>query len=86
MEIAGFVFRMPEELMIELRQRLQTNVENATGEILDGMNTSLLAEQFGNNAYAMVRDTIQGEFGGQSFSVMIFDRLPLRVKIAISEN
>lgn len=84
MEIAGFVFRMPEELMTELRRRLQTNVENATAEILDGMNTSMLAEQFGNNAYDMVRDTIQGEFGGQSFNVMIFERIPLRVKIAIS--
>ncbi len=84
MEIAGFVFRMPDELMADLRQRLQRNVENATEKILDGIDTEVLAEQFGDNAYKMVQETMEAEFAMQSFTVMIFNRIPIDIRMQVN--
>lgn len=83
MEIAGFVFRMPEELMEQLKAKMQVNVENATGEILDGIDTGLVAEQFGDDIYMMVRETMQSELHGQSYRIMVLDRVPLRLRIIV---
>lgn len=83
MEIAGFVFRMPEELMEQLKAKMQVNVENATGEILDGIDTQLVAEQFGDDIYKMVRETMQSELHGQSFRIMVLNRVPLRLRIHV---
>jgi F0F1-type ATP synthase membrane subunit b/b' len=83
MEIAGFVFRMPEELTEQLRKNMQKNVEKATGQILDGIDTTMLADEFGRNAYSMVRDSMQNEFDGQTFRVMLFNRIPLAVRISM---
>ncbi|MDW7650611.1 MAG: hypothetical protein SCK29_00345 [Bacillota bacterium] len=81
MEIAGFVFRMPEELTAQLQKNIQSNVENATGKILDGIDTATLAEKFGEDAYQMVKHSMQDEFNNQSFQVLLFNRIPLNVRI-----
>lgn len=83
MEIAGFVFRMPEELTEQLRKNMQKNVENATGQILDAIDTTMLAEEFGRNAYNMVRYSMQNEFDEQTFHVRLFNRIPLPVRISM---
>lgn len=83
MEIAGFVFRMPEELVNQLKSNMQQNVERATGEILDGIDTNQLAEKFGEDAYRLVQETVQAELNGQNFEVMVLGRYPLRVTIHI---
>ncbi|MCW3490860.1 hypothetical protein [Dethiobacter alkaliphilus] len=83
MEIAGFVFQMPDELMQQLRSNMRRNVEQATGKILDGIETEELAHKFGEDAYAMVLSTMEEEISGQSFQVMLFDLIPMRVRILI---
>jgi hypothetical protein len=83
MEIAGFVFRVPDELMAQLKKNMQDNVENATAEILDGIDTDEVALQFGEDVYHMVRETMQGELHGQSFEIMAFDRLPVLVRVNV---
>jgi hypothetical protein len=84
MEIAGFVFTMPAELMNQLESNLQKNVENATGRILDGIDTKTLALQFGQDAYRMVRQTLQEELHGQTFMVFLFDRIPVPVHVTVN--
>jgi hypothetical protein len=84
MEIAGFVFRMPEELMAQLKHNMQANVENATGEILDGIDTALVADQFGEDVYTMVRETMKEELDGRTFTFLIMDRLPLTVQVHVN--
>ena len=83
MEIAGFVFQMPEELTAQLKKNMRQNVESATGKILDGIETEKLAEKFGENAYAMVLSTMESEISGQSFQVLLFDIIPLKVRIQV---
>ncbi len=83
MEIAGFVFTVPDELMSQLRKNMQDNVENATAEILDGIDTEEVAVQFGEDVYRMVRETMHGELHGQSFEIMAFDRLPVLVRVNV---
>ncbi len=83
MEIAGFVFRVPEELMSQLKANMQENVERATAEILDGIDTDEVAEKFGADVYAMVNHTLFSELHGQIFEVMAFDRLPVRVRVGV---
>lgn len=83
MEIAGFVFRVPEELMNQLKANMQENVENATAEILDGIDTAEVAEQLGVDVYTMVRQTLFAELDGQVFEVMAFERLPVRVRVGV---
>ncbi|HZK23864.1 MAG TPA: hypothetical protein VFC74_00580 [Oscillospiraceae bacterium] len=83
MEIAGFIFSMPEELMTQLREKMRTNVENATGQILDGINTQILAEQFGDNVYTMVKQTMSGELSAKGFPVYIFDKIPVVVRVQV---
>jgi hypothetical protein len=83
MEIAGFVFTVPDELMSQLKKNMQDNVENATAEILDGIDTDEVAEQFGEDVYRMVRETMQGELHGKSFEIMAFDRLPVLVRVNV---
>lgn len=83
MEIAGFVFRVPDELMNQLRKNMQDNVERATGEILSGIDTTTVAEQFGESIYQMVRQTLHGELDGSSFHIKVFERFPLRVRVSV---
>lgn len=85
MEIAGFVFRVPDELMSQLKANMQENVENATAEILDGIDTAEVAEQFGSDVYEMVKQTLFTELDGQVFQVMAFERLPVRVRIGVRD-
>jgi hypothetical protein len=81
MEIAGFVFRMPEELVEQLRANLRRNVESATAQILDGIDTDELADKLGEDAFLLVREAMENEFSGQSMQVMLFKRIPVRVNI-----
>ncbi|MBS4030613.1 MAG: hypothetical protein KGZ63_04205 [Clostridiales bacterium] len=83
MEIAGFVFRVPDELMEQLKGNIQTNVENATGQILDGIDTQIVAEQFGEDVYRMVQETMHSELDGRSFEIMAFDRIPVNIHIRV---
>lgn len=81
MEIAGFVFRMPDELMKQLRVKMQSNVENATVQILDGIDTMIFAEQFGDDVYRMIHETMQNELNGQDFTILAFNRIPVKVRV-----
>jgi len=83
MEIAGFVFRMPDELLRQLERNLQTNVQKTTESILDGIDTSKLAEDFGDSIYEMVKKTMKTELDGQNFQVFLFNRLPLKIKFKV---
>lgn len=83
MEIAGFVFSMPKELMQQLSEKMRANVENATSQILDGINTQILAEQFGDNVYTMVKQTMNGELSDKSFPVYLFDKIPVLVRVQV---
>jgi hypothetical protein len=81
MEIAGFVFTMPDELVEQLKTNMQQNVERATAKIMDGINTDALADQLGEDAYLLVQETMQNELNGQSFNVMVLNRIPVRVHV-----
>jgi hypothetical protein len=83
MEIAGFVFRMPAEFIEQLNSKMRKNVENAAGEIMDGIDTDQLAEKFGAEAYLLVQEALQDELAGQTFRVMVFNRIPVRVNVEI---
>lgn len=83
MEIAGFVFTVPDELMAQLKQNMQTNVENATARILDGIDSGLVAERFGADVCQLVRETIQREMDGKTFTFLLLGRMPLTVRVHI---
>ncbi|HAA37536.1 MAG TPA: hypothetical protein DCE00_01540 [Firmicutes bacterium] len=83
LEIAGFAFSLPEELMLQLRSKMRTHVENVTAQILDGINTQILAEQFGDNVYTKMKKTMSGEFNMKSFPVYIFGRIPLQLRLQV---
>jgi hypothetical protein len=72
--------------MEQLRRNMRENVEKATGEILDGINTNMVAEQFGENVYKMILEAIREEFHGQTFEVRAFGRLPLQVRVYTGEG
>ena len=84
MEIAGFVFTMPDELMQQLKRNMQKNVENATGLILDGIDTQILAQDFGDDVYNLVKQTMQEELHGQTFRVFLFERIPVMVRVHVN--
>ncbi len=79
MEIAGFVFRVPDELMEQLKSNIQLNVESAAGQILDGIDTQVVAEQFGDDVYLMVKETMHDELDGRSFQIRVFGSIPVRI-------
>ena len=79
MEIAGFVFRRPDELMEQLKSNIQLNVENAAGQILDGIDTQIMAEQFDDDVYHMVKETMHDELDGRSFQIIVFGSIPIRI-------
>jgi hypothetical protein len=81
MEIAGFVFRMPEELVEQLRENMRRNVESATSQILDGIDTDELADKLGEDAFLLVREAMENEFSGQSLQVKVFNRIPVQVHV-----
>lgn len=83
MEIAGFVFRMPPEFIEQLNSKMRKNVENAAGQIMAGIDTDQLAEKFGAEAYLLLQEALQEELAGQTLSVMVFNRIPVRVKVEI---
>ncbi|MFW0861143.1 MAG: hypothetical protein AAGT88_03440 [Dethiobacter sp.] len=83
MEIAGFVFRMPPEFIEQLNSKIRKNVENAAGQIMAGIDTDQLAEKFGAEAYLLLQEALQEELAGQTLSVMVFNRIPVRVKVEI---
>ncbi len=84
MEIAGFVFRVPEELLGQLRQSMQKNVEMAATEILTGIDTSLVAEELGEDVYLLVRQTLTKELHGSIFRVLAYGRIPLQIRLQVS--
>jgi len=84
MEIAGFVFRVPEELLGQLRQSIRESAEQAATKILEGVDTSALAENMGDNVYLTVQETLSQELHGKIFEVLAYGRLPLRVRLQIS--
>lgn len=83
MEIAGFVFRVPEELLGQLRQSIQSNVEKAATEILSGIDTVLVAEDIGENVYLLVRQTLVRELHGDLYQVLAYGRIPLNIRIKV---
>ncbi|NLP37919.1 MAG: hypothetical protein GX357_09725 [Firmicutes bacterium] len=83
MEIAGFVFRMPDELLQQLESNLQNNVQKTTEMILDGIDTSQLAVEFGDSVYEMVKETMKKELDGQDFQILLFNRLPLKIWLKV---
>ncbi len=46
-EIAGFVFSVPQELVAQLEEHLQSNVKTIVFTLLDGIDTELLSEEIG---------------------------------------
>lgn len=84
MEIAGFVFRVPDELLAQLRSSMQQNVEKATGMILDGINTDEIAERLGSDFSAAVKSALQEEMEGQSLHVNLWGVVPVKVRVQIA--
>jgi len=85
MEIAGFVFRVPDELLGQLRQSMQANVEKAAGEILSGIDTAQVAQQLGDDVYHLVRQSLAQEVHGSIFEVLVFGRFPLQIRLQVGD-
>jgi hypothetical protein len=83
MEIAGFVFRVPDELLGQLRLSMQNNVEKAVTEILNGIDTALVAKEIGEDVYLLVRQTLARELHGDIFPVLAFGRIPLNIHLVV---
>lgn len=83
MEIAGFVFRLPDELLGQLRQSMQNNVEKAVAEILNGIDTTLAAEEIGADVCLLVRQTLTRELHGDTFQVLAYGRIPLNIRLKV---
>lgn len=83
MEIAGFVFTVPEELMAQIKHSMQANVENATAKILDGIDAKLVGERFGEDVYRLVRETLRREVDGKTFTLLLLGKMPVKVKVHV---
>ncbi|MCL5046943.1 MAG: hypothetical protein M1598_09235 [Actinobacteria bacterium] len=82
-KISDVVITLPPESTRELQQSVEQTVRTAVINILDGMNTDEVAEQMGENAHRMVRDSLNRELGRKKFVYSPFRWLSVPVTVAI---
>lgn len=83
MEIAGFVFNLPDELMEQLDGFMRENVENSVYQLLDGIDTGELAREIGETAALLVEEQMQEVLHGQTFYIKVLGPLDLPVTVFI---
>ncbi len=83
MEIAGFIFTLPDELALQLEGFLRENVENSVYRLLDGIDTWELSRDIGETASYLVQEQMQENLHGQTFYIKILGPLELPVTVYI---
>ncbi len=86
LEIAGFSFSLPEEFIKSLEDMLKDNIEMGMYNIIDGIDNEELAEDLGIHAYSMVRNALEEEYKGKSFTVKPLRWFSILVTIDIEED
>lgn len=84
-EIAGFVFSVPPELVIQLEEHLQNNVKLIVLSLLDGIDTELLSQEIGGNAANIVKEEMRVSLHEQKVYIPIMGSLNLPIKIYVHE-
>ncbi len=83
MEIAGFAFSMPDELVLQLESYFQSNVEKSVYRLLDGLDTSQLSKDIGKTASLLVAEQMREQLHGETFSIPIMGPFELPVTVFI---
>ncbi len=85
MEIAGFIFTLPDELIEQLDGFMQENVQNSVYRLLDGIDTSQLSDEIGETAALLVQEQMRETLHGQIFYINVLGPLDLPVTVFIQE-
>jgi hypothetical protein len=85
MEIAGFIFTLPDELAVQLEGFLRENVENSVYRLLDGIDTRVLSREIGETAALLVQQQMQEYLHGQTFHIRVLGPVNLPVTVFIRE-
>ncbi len=81
MEIAGFIFTLPDELAAQLEGFLRENVENSVYRLLDGIDTRELSREIGETAAYLVQEQMQETLHGQTFTITVLG--PIRMPVTV---
>jgi hypothetical protein len=85
MEIAGFIFTLPHELVQQLEGFMMLNVENSVYQLLDGIDTSQLSVEIGEAAALIVEEQMSESLHGQEFRINVFGPFELPVTVYIRQ-
>jgi hypothetical protein len=85
MEIAGFIFTLPVELVNQLEGFMMQNVENSVYQLLDGIDTSQLSVEIGETAALIVEEQMSESLHGQEFQIKVFGPFDLPVTVYIQK-
>lgn len=81
MEIAGFIFTLPDELIQQLEGFMRQNVESSVYQLLDGIDTSELSAEIGAAAALIVQEQMQETLHGQKFHIKVLGPFDLPVTV-----
>ncbi len=84
-EIAGFVFSVPPELVLQVEKHLQNNVKIIVFSLLEGIDTELLSQEIGVNAAQIVKEEIRDSLHEEKVYIPIAGTLSLPVKFYVQE-
>lgn len=85
MEIAGFIFTLPGELVQQLEGFMMQNVENSVYQLLDGIDTSQLSTGIGETAALIVQNEMKESLHGQQFHIRVLGPFELPVTVYIRQ-
>jgi hypothetical protein len=85
MEIAGFIFTLPVELVQQLEGFMMQNVENSVYQLLDGIDTSQLSTEIGETAALIVQEQMSESLNGQEFHINIIGPFELPVTVYVRQ-
>ena len=85
MEIAGFIFTLPVELVQQLEGFMMQNVENSVYQLLDGIDTSQLSTEIGDTAAWIVQEQMSESLNGQEFHINIIGPFELPVTVYVHQ-
>lgn len=85
MEIAGFIFAIPDEFFNQLDQFLKDNVTETVYRLLDEIDTQMLADEIGVMASSLVKEQMKNNLHGSIIYVNIKGPLNFPVKIHLKD-
>ncbi len=85
MEIAGFIFAIPDEFFNQLDRYLKDNVTETVYQLLDEIDTTMLAGEIGTMTTSLVEEQMKNNLHGSIINVNIKGPVNFPVKIHLKD-